>query len=98
MFCGSIKEISAEGLKEKIKRKEDFQILDVREPHEYEIKNIGGILIPLKELENNLGKLNREKEIIVHCASGARSKKAITLLKEYGFTKVCNLKNGLLDF
>jgi sulfur-carrier protein adenylyltransferase/sulfurtransferase len=98
VFCGTVKEISAEELKEKIKRKEDFQILDVREPHEYQVKNIGGILIPLNELENSLGKLNREKEIIVHCASGARSKKAVALLKKNGFTKVCNLKNSLLDF
>lgn len=97
-FCGTQKEISAEELKEKIKHKEDFQLVDVREQSEYEIKNIGGILIPLNELEKKLNKLNKEKEIIVHCASGARSKKAIAILKEHGFTKAFNLKNGLLDF
>ena len=98
IFCGTIQEISAAELKEKIKRKEDFQLVDVREQSEYEIKNIGGILIPLKELGNSLTKLNKEKEIIVHCASGARSKKALAILKEHGFTKVYTLKNGLLDF
>lgn len=98
VFCGTINEISADELKEKIKRKEDFQLVDVREPNEYQTKNIGGILIPLNQLENSLAKLNKEKETIVHCASGARSKKAVAILKDHGFTKVYNLKNGLLDF
>lgn len=98
IFCGTIIEISADELKEKIKRKEDFQLVDIREPNEYALKNIGGILIPLNQLENSLAKLNKGKEIIVHCASGARSKKAVTILKEHGFTKVYNLKNGLLNF
>jgi molybdopterin/thiamine biosynthesis adenylyltransferase/rhodanese-related sulfurtransferase len=98
IFCNSTFEISADELKEKIKSKQDFQLLDVRELQEYKLKNIGGILIPLNELVTNLDKLSREKEIIVHCASGVRSKKAVTILKENGFTKVYNLKNGLLDF
>jgi molybdopterin/thiamine biosynthesis adenylyltransferase/rhodanese-related sulfurtransferase len=97
-FCGTMKEISAQELKEKIKQKEDFQLIDVREENEYQVKNISGILIPLDTLQANLHKINKEKEIIVHCASGARSKKAITILKENGFTKISNLKNGLLDF
>ena len=98
MFCGTGKEISAEELKQKIKSKEDFQLIDVRERAEYQIKNIGATLIPLGELADNLDKINSEKEIIVHCASGARSKKAVNLLREKGFKKVYNLKNGLLDF
>ncbi|HTA61887.1 MAG TPA: molybdopterin-synthase adenylyltransferase MoeB [Bacteroidia bacterium] len=98
IFCGSTLEISADELKEKIKLKQDFQLLDVRELQEYEIKNIGGKLIPLNELATNLDKLSKEKEIVVHCASGVRSKKAISILKASGFTKVYNLKNGLLDF
>ncbi len=98
IFCGSPPEISANELREKIKLKQDFQLLDVRELHEYEIKNIGGKLIPLNELMANLDKLSKEKELVVHCASGVRSKKAIAILKENGFTKVYNLKKGLLDF
>ncbi|HEX7413896.1 MAG TPA: molybdopterin-synthase adenylyltransferase MoeB [Bacteroidia bacterium] len=97
-FCGIIKEISAEELKQKIKSKEDFQLIDVREPREYQLKNIGGILIPLNELEKNLDKISKEKEIVVHCASGARSKKATTILNKNGFDKVFNLKKGLLNF
>src|ERR1700757_1659089 len=88
IFCGSTFEISADELKEKIKSMQDFQLLDVRELQEYQVKNIGGKLIPLNELVSNLSKLNKEKEIVVHCASGVRSKKAITILKENGFTKV----------
>jgi molybdopterin/thiamine biosynthesis adenylyltransferase/rhodanese-related sulfurtransferase len=98
IFCGSTFEISADELKEKIKSKQDFQLLDVRELKEYELKNIGGKLIPLNELIANIDKLSKEKEIVVHCASGVRSKKAISILKENGFIKVYNLKNGLLDF
>jgi molybdopterin/thiamine biosynthesis adenylyltransferase/rhodanese-related sulfurtransferase len=97
-FCGTIKEISSVELKEKIKFKEDFQLIDVREQEEYQLKNIGGILIPLNTLEANLDKISLEKEVIVHCASGMRSKKAVNLLREKGFKKVFNLKNGLLDF
>jgi molybdopterin/thiamine biosynthesis adenylyltransferase/rhodanese-related sulfurtransferase len=97
-FCGNTLEISAVELKEKIKSKQDFQLLDVRELQEYKLKNIGGILIPLNELATNLDKLSKEKELVVHCASGVRSKKAISILKKNGFTKVYNLKNGLLDF
>ncbi len=97
-FCGTIKEISAVELKEKIKQKQDFQLIDVREANEYQIKNIGGLLIPLNTLQANLHKINKEKEVIVYCASGARSKKAVALLKENGFTNMYNLKNGLLDF
>jgi molybdopterin/thiamine biosynthesis adenylyltransferase/rhodanese-related sulfurtransferase len=98
LFCGTSQEVTAEQLKHKISNKEDFQLIDVREQEEYSAKNIGATLIPLGELMNNLDKINTEKEIIVHCASGARSKKAVSLLKEKGFKRVYNLKNGLLDF
>ena len=98
LFCGTSNEITAEELKQKIKLKEDFQLIDVREQNEYQVKNIGGILIPLGQLTDNITKINSEQEIIVHCASGARSKKAVSLLKEKGFKRVYNLKNGLLDF
>ena len=98
LFCGSINEIASEELKRKINLKEDFQLIDVREAAEYQLKNIGGLSIPLSELLKNLSKINPEMEIVVHCASGARSKKAVALLREHGFKKVYNLKNGLLDF
>lgn len=98
IFCGNTNEITAFQLKQKIESKEDFQLIDVREREEYQLKNIGGILIPLGKLKENLNQIDLEKDVIVHCASGARSKKAISILQENGFTKVYNLKNGLLDF
>jgi adenylyltransferase/sulfurtransferase len=97
-FCDALQEITAEELKYKMQVKQDFQLVDVREEKEYQVKNIGGILIPLSVLENHLSEISREKEIVVHCASGVRSKKAVSILKEKGFKKVYSLKNGLLDF
>ncbi|HWY38864.1 MAG TPA: molybdopterin-synthase adenylyltransferase MoeB [Bacteroidia bacterium] len=98
VFCHSINEITSAELKEKIETKEDFQLIDVREESEYRLKNIGGMLIPLKTLEKNLDKISRKKPVIVHCQSGARSRQAAGLLIENGFEKVYSLKNGLLDF
>lgn len=97
-FCGSEPEITAEQLRNKIKLSEDFQLIDVREQSEFNAKNIGATLIPLGELSNNLYKIDPGKEVIVHCASGVRSKKAVAFLKEKGFKRVYSLKNGLLDF
>jgi adenylyltransferase/sulfurtransferase len=98
LACGIVNEISAVDLKKKMERNEDFQLIDVREESEYVQRNIGGVLIPLGALEKNLDRINSSKETIVHCASGARSKKAVQLLREKGFANVYNLRNGLLDF
>lgn len=74
----------------------DFQLIDVREPHEYEMDNIGGELIPLSEIEENIGSIRRDKTVVVHCQSGIRSQKAIKLLQEkHGFDNLLNLINGL---
>ncbi len=98
-FCeAQAKEITASELKNKIKAGEKFQLIDVREPREYEQKNIGGLLIPLSELENNLDKISKTLPVIIHCQSGTRSKKAIDLLKQKGFDNLYNLKNGLAEF
>lgn len=96
-FCRVVKEISAAELKQKLNASTDLQLVDVREPSEYNSKNIGGLLIPIGTLEQNLHRLDREKEIVVHCASGVRSRKAAELLMKSGFEKVYSLKNGLLD-
>ena len=98
-FCGvSVKEISAEQLKDKIKRREDIQIIDVREPEEYAAKNIGALLIPLKELSKNLDKIKRDVPVIVHCQGGTRSKRAVELLQQNGYTNAVSLKGGLASF
>ncbi len=93
-----IPQISVEALKAKLDAKEDVFVLDVREPHEYPIANLGAPLIPVGNLEARIGELAAEKnsEIVVHCRSGARSQKAATMLKNAGFTNVSNLTGGIL--
>ena len=68
-----IQEITAEELKKMINSKEDFQLIDVREPHEFVIKNIGGDLIPLSNILAEADKIYKTKKVIVHCQSGKRS-------------------------
>lgn len=77
------------------KSKGDYTLIDVREAYEYESGNIGGILIPLSEIENHLDKIPRNGEVIIHCKSGGRSQKAIDLLKDkYGYSNLLNLQGG----
>jgi len=93
-----IPQISVQELKKKLDSKEDFFLLDVREPHEAKIVNIGAPLIPLGELAKRLDELapQKDREIVVHCKSGGRSQKAAQLLKNAGFTHVENLAGGIL--
>ena len=88
-------EISAEELKARLDRGDDIFILDVREPHEYEICNMGGYLIPLNELPQRVNALDSSREIVVHCKLGGRSFKAVEFLKQAGFRKVKNLVGGI---
>lgn len=104
-FCGvkavekSIKEITAKELYDLQVRGEDIQVIDVREPHEYDIANIGGELIPLATVSANADKIDRNKKVIVHCKIGGRSAKAIHELEEkFGFTNLYNLKGGILGW
>lgn len=92
-----IPQISVEALKQKLDAKEDIFVLDVREPHEYQIVNIGAPLIPLGSIESRIGELaaQKDREIVVHCKSGARSQKAAVALKAAGFTNVSNLTGGI---
>jgi adenylyltransferase/sulfurtransferase len=93
-----IPQITVEELKRKLDAKEDIFVLDVREPHEYLIANLGAPQIPLGEVERRVGELAAQKnrEIVVHCRSGARSQKAALMLKQAGFTNVSNLAGGIL--
>ena len=103
-FCGLkladeslVNEISVKELFSWQKSGEDFQLIDVREPHEYEIANIGGELIPLATIENSIEKIDRSKKVVVHCKMGGRSAKAIKQLQEqFGFVNVYNLKGGII--
>jgi molybdopterin/thiamine biosynthesis adenylyltransferase/rhodanese-related sulfurtransferase len=106
-FCGirgeeapstvtNIPEITPKELKARLDKGDDLYILDVREPHEYQICNIGGHLIPLGELSRRAAELDSSKEIVAHCRSGKRSADAVDFLRNAGFKKIWNLKGGIL--
>jgi molybdopterin/thiamine biosynthesis adenylyltransferase/rhodanese-related sulfurtransferase len=105
-FCGirgeeqvvetSTADIQVEELKRRLDKGDDIFVLDVREPHEYQICNIGGHLIPLGDLPKRLNELDSSREIVAHCRSGARSAKAVDFLRQAGFKKVHNLAGGIL--
>jgi len=84
-------------VKAKIDRGDHFVLIDVREPHEYQICNIPQAkLIPLGDLPKRVNELNSADEIVAHCKSGMRSAKAVDFLKQAGFKKVRNMKGGIL--
>jgi adenylyltransferase/sulfurtransferase len=87
--------ITVKELKDKFDHGDDIFILDVREPHEYEINNLGGYLIPLNDLPGRVNELDSSKEIVAHCKMGGRSAKAVSFLKQAGFKKVKNLAGGV---
>lgn len=88
-------EITVERLKARLDRGEKIFILDVREPREYEIVNLGVPLIPLSELPKRFGELDPSREIVVHCKMGGRSAKAAAFLRQQGFRDVKNLIGGI---
>ena len=92
-----IPQLSVDGLKRKLDAGEKPFILDVREPHEYQIVNIGGHLLPLGEVANRLAELEpqRDREIVVHCKMGGRSQQAAEILHKAGFKNVQNLTGGI---
>ena len=90
-------EIDPTTVKQMIDRGEKFVLIDVREPHEYQICNIPfAKLIPLGELAKRVNELDSADQIVAHCKSGARSAKAVDFLKQAGFKKVKNMKGGIL--
>ena len=106
-FCGvrgeeapapnvQVPEITPRELKARLGRGDDLFILDVREPHEYQICNLKGQLLPLGELPRRVHELDSSREIVVHCRSGKRSAEAVDFLRKAGFRKVLNMKGGIL--
>lgn len=90
-------QLSVAELNEWIQSGKDFQLIDVREPYEYEIANISGLLIPKGEILEHLDEIDRDKDVVIHCRSGKRSQDVIDLLKqEAGLTNLYNLKGGIL--
>lgn len=106
-FCGlkpasgaeSLPEITPAELKERLDRGDALTIVDVREPHEWEIANLepyGARLIPMREIDARLGELDRDAEIVLHCKTGGRSAIVLRRLREAGYTRLWNLKGGIL--
>lgn len=95
-----MKDITVTELKQKIDSKEDFLLIDVREPSEYHEYNIGARLIPLGTLPAALKELKeyKDSEVVIHCRSGARSDQAKHFMLANGFNKVRNLLGGILDW
>ena len=91
-----IPQLSVKDLKKRMDAGENLFILDVREPFEYQIANIGGKLIPQGEVPQRLAEIDRNREIIVQCKSGGRSQRIAELLKQSGYPKVANLSGGIL--
>lgn len=94
-----MKEITVQEFEEWRKKKEDFLLIDVREPYEYEEVNLGGENIPLGTIAGHATRIPKDKKVVVHCRSGKRSADAINLLeKQHGFTNLYNLKGGILAY
>jgi len=91
-----IPQMTVKELKQRIDTGEDVFLLDVREPYEYQIAQIGGKLIPQNDVPQRLAEIPRDREIVVQCRSGARSQKIAEFLKQSGYTTVANLAGGIL--
>jgi len=98
-FCGiavDVPAISVHDLKRKRDAREAIQLIDVREPFEFEIARIDGAkLIPLGQLADRLHELKQNGQTVVHCHTGMRSAQAVQMLRQTGFTNVYNLEGGI---
>ncbi len=91
-----IPQLTVKELKARRDAGEDIFLLDVREPYEVQIAQIGGTVIPQNDVPNRLAEIPRDREIVVHCRSGARSQRIAEFLKQSGYTNVVNLAGGIL--
>lgn len=93
-----VKEITVKELKEWQDSGKEFQLIDVRDPHEYEFVNIDAELIPLSLIMDQRDKIKDENDVVLHCRSGVRSANAIIALQELGHKNLYNLKGGILAY
>src|ERR1700684_1662089 len=91
-----IPQITVKELKSRIDAGEDVQLIDVREPWEYQIAQIGGKLIPQNDVPNRLAEIDRGREVVVQCKSGGRSQRIAEFLKQSGYPRVANVAGGIL--
>lgn len=93
-----MKEITVSELKQLKDNSSDFQLIDVREGHEVEICEIGGEHIPMGSIMDNLEKISKSKQVVIHCRSGARSGAICQALEKAGYDNVYNLKGGIIAY
>lgn len=94
-----MKEITVAELKELKDSGEDFQLIDVREPPEHDVSNLGGELIPVGKVPDSVEKIARDKKVVLYCRSGRRSADAITWLeRNHKFDNLYNLQGGILEW
>lgn len=92
-----MKSITVAELKQWIDNNEDFQLIDVREPFEFDEANMGGILIPMNEVPDQVAQFAKDKKVVVHCRSGKRSASVIQYLEsQHGYNNLYNLEGGIL--
>jgi rhodanese-related sulfurtransferase len=92
-----MKEVTVQELQQLRQSGSDFQLIDVREPHEYDICNLEGELIPLADVPHNIDKISKAKKVVIHCRSGGRSGQIIQWLeKNHKMENLYNLKGGIL--
>ena len=90
-----MKEVTVTELKTMMDSNADFQLIDVREEHETDIASIGGELIPMGDVMDNLEKISRDKKVVLYCRTGNRSGVLTLALEKQGFTNVFNFKGGI---
>jgi len=94
-----MKEVNVHELKKMIDSKNDFQLIDVREKGERDYCNIGGELIPMGQIFQNVDRIDKEKKVVIYCRSGNRSANVIRALEQqFNFINLYNLKGGILDW
>lgn len=92
-----MKEINVQELKQMKDEGADFQLIDVREQHEFEICNLKGELIPMGDVPERFSEISKEKPVVIHCRSGARSGNIVSYLEQsHGYTNLSNLAGGIL--
>jgi sulfur-carrier protein adenylyltransferase/sulfurtransferase len=96
ILTNAIPQMAVQELKQRRDTGEDIFVLDVREPYEYQIANIGGTLIPMNQVPQRLAEIDRNREIVVQCRSGARSQRVAEFLSAQGYPNVKNLAGGIL--
>lgn len=94
-----MKEITVRELQQLRNNNADFQLIDVREQHEFDEANLNGLLIPMGEIIDRATEVSKDKQVVIHCRSGKRSATVINALEsQHGFTNLYNLKGGILAY